>query len=248
MFVGTELMLNIPKIVQLLVYVVLAIVIYRRSDYILNRILALAFAGWAVYICMDAIFFSIGAIVNPVGLTTAATGAGPLFVINIMRDVAVVAASCYGFLMLGASLVVRYGEKKLQESKPQILVIVIVAVLFIVPNVALDWIIYNQAPLVGVNTDIGIGAIFIVLIIIVYLIGLVFFIQTYRESPPERKRKILYLIIGLIMVPLGLIYWVVMSFLPFTTLDPVYLAYQTFGHLVLWTPAPIFMYLGIRGD
>ena len=245
----TELMLNVPKVIQLVTYIVIAIIIFRRSDYILNRTLTVAFLGWIVYIGMDITFFTIGALVNPVGLVTAAMAPIPLLIINLLRDIAMIGGPIFGFGMLFAALFVRYGEKKVKDSKSIVIAIFVIAVVFIILNVALDSIVYNPAPLVGVNTDIGIGAIVIILMILIYLVGLGFFISTYFESSPEGKRKILYFIIGLLIVPAIMIYWVVMSFVPDTLIqnDVFYLTYQTVGHL-LWTTAPIFIYLGIRQE
>ena len=249
MLLATELMLNVPKVIQLMIYIVVAIIIFRRSDYILNRTLTVAFIGWMVYIGMDIIFFTYGALVNPFGLVTAASAPIPLLIINVLRDIAMIGGPIFGFGMLFAALFVRYGEKKVKDSKAQVIIIFIVAVICIILNVVLDSIVYNAAPLVGVNTDIGVGAIVIVLMIIIYLIGLGYFISTYFESSPEGKRKILFFIVGLLIIPAVMIFWVVMSFVPdvLIQMDAFYLTYQSIGHL-LWATAPIFIYLGIRQE
>ena len=83
-----QLALVVPKLIQCLCWIILGILILRKSNYILNRVFFFAFLGGALFAACDAFIYAV-----------APNGQDWLTLANIVRDISII-----GFMITNFSL------------------------------------------------------------------------------------------------------------------------------------------------
>ncbi|MHA1718757.1 MAG: hypothetical protein ACTSWX_12560 [Promethearchaeota archaeon] len=239
-----EYILLIPKIVEISMFIFLAVKIYRSKDYILNKIYSYAFLTWTLYTLSDIVMW-----------TNGANSLTWLFIANRFRDLQVIAATIFAFLMYFSTRIIIVGYQGLNKKKVIFIfmIFLIIAVLLAVTD-KLD--VYdgngnllpsNQwetAPLVVVSPNIGLlTAILMMFPLSLYVVSVVSLIKLVKTKidDPELKRRMNYLIIGITLIPTGVIYFAIVLGVPnfYNAITGV------FGRII-WIIAPVFIWLSQR--
>ncbi|MHA1311740.1 MAG: hypothetical protein ACTSQO_12580 [Candidatus Helarchaeota archaeon] len=235
------------KVIEVFVYLFCAITIYRKKrGYILNRTYFIALSGWVVYILLDAILFPVGHI-EPFSFGYISVNSGlatiPM-IANILRDIAVAAGGVLAFGFLYASIIIRFGEARAKEKRT-LLIMLGGYFLLVIPTIIFDQIIkeINLNP-VTVHTQFNIpSAIMILAQIIVYFIGVYELFVIYRKiSDKNEKRRILFFILGVIIIAIGVLFFVIIGLV---NLEGSAFITGPIGHII-WILAPIFILIGIK--
>ncbi len=239
-----EYILLIPKVIEILMFVYLAIKIYRSKDYILNKIYCYAFLTWTLYTLSDIVMWSNGA--NSVTW---------LFVANRFRDLQMIAATLFAFLMYFSTRIIIVGYKGINKRKIILIFsifLVIAILLAITDNLAVydgngnplpsnEW---ETADSVVVSPNIGpITAILMMFPLLLYIISVVSLIKLVKTKMEDLdlKKRMNYLIVGISLIPIGIIYFAIVLGVP-----NIYNAYTGILGRTIWIIAPIFIWLSQR--
>ncbi len=239
-----EYILLIPKVIEISMFVFLAIKIYRSKDYILNKIYCYAFLTWTLYTLSDIVIWSNGA--NSVTW---------LFIANRFRDLQVIAATIFAFLMYFSTQIIIMGYQGLNKKKIISIFIVslTIAILFAITDrvdvydgngnllPSNEW---ETAALVIVSPNIGIlTAILMMVPLVLYIISVVSLLKLVKTKieDPDLKKRMNYLIMGISLIPIGILYFVIVLGVP-----NLYNAFTGILGRTIWIIAPIFVWLSQR--
>ena len=239
-----EYILLIPKIIEILMFVFLAIKIYRSKDYILNKIYCYAFLTWTLYTLSDIIMWSNGA--NSITW---------LFIANRFRDLQVIAATIFAFLMYFSTRIIIVGYKGLNKKKiiSLFIIFLIIAILLAITDsldvydgdgILLTSDEWESADLVVVSPNIGIvTAILMMVPLFLYIVSVVSLIKLVKTKieDPDLKKRMNYLIVGISLIPIGVIYFAIILGFP-----NIYNAFTGILGRIIWIIAPIFVWLSQR--
>ncbi len=241
-----QLFLVIPKLIQATTLMATAVVIRKKSQYILNKIYFLAFFLWGIIAYLDSIMYVI-----------APNGAIFLAVANFTRDLGAVMLNVAWFSFLFASLIISRGKQEALKRKnlaialAWYIIIVIGTIIFdnmSILNMATGEVIdpATLPPAAGISFKVTAlvtpySAMFISSTLILPMISIVIMARVLRniKDPAERRRIQLFLT-GIALLLAGALYFMIIVGLKLYTFE----AY-TFGYL-LWTFAPIFTLFGVR--
>ncbi|TFF85319.1 MAG: hypothetical protein EU551_04315 [Promethearchaeota archaeon] len=209
-----DMIMSIPRAIELVVYLTCAIIIYRKRDYYLNKVYAFSLIGWSLYVICDILIFPIGHFEPYIIMASGEPGITYPLIANILRDFQVLGGLLTAFGYIYASIVIRYGVLKAKEKKTMG-ILIIAAVIFSLIGMLNDGIIrnVNETPQV-VQTDykpLGIAIFFVE--ITLFFIAVYEHIRAYREidiSKPE-KRRIMYFIFGSVLIAAGVIYFIIIG-------------------------------------
>ncbi len=239
-----EYILLIPKVIEILMFVFLAIKIYRSKDYILNKIYCYAFLTWTLYTLSDIVMWSNGA--NSITW---------LFIANRFRDLQVIAAIIFAFLMYFSTRIIIMGYKGINKRKIILIFIIflVIAILLAITD-SLDVYVgdgniltpdkWETAALVIVSPNIGIvTAILMIVPLFLYIISVVSLIKLVKTKIEDLdlKKRMNYLIVGISLIPIGIIYFAIILGVP-----NIYNAFTGILGRIIWIIAPIFIWLSQR--
>jgi hypothetical protein len=251
----TRLIVVLAKIGDCTLSALIAIIIKRRSKYILNTLFSFALIGWAIYIGTDTILYQIA----PISL---------LFfnIANMLRDIGMIGISIVPLCYIFAAFLIRDGEEITFHQKRKRLVLAFVVNFAIIMGVIMnDSIMVYQKNADGTKTLIDpatlpptvpysvnfdsvslwgrIAFIFYLSYVAWYVAAIyLMFIVQKRESGVEKQRAI-YIMIGILMIPSGIVYYVLLG--TFKVPPDIYAILDILGHII-WMLSPIMIYLSLR--
>jgi hypothetical protein len=235
-----RLWLIIPKSIVAMLFFLSANRIYKK-EHLINRIFSWAFIIWGIYMVIDAFVFTFA----PLNTTI-------FYICRVLWGIQLFCLLLYAILILNATKIIKWGEYILKNRRELLLEIILFFVL------ASGLIIFSPLQIADSNgTQINpellpvnfavyvkegftpISMVISVTPFIVYFVcaGILFVIARKTEDVVA-KRKMYLLIIGILMIPLGLIYFLLRSlFFPIYTF-PVSVLGQLF--YMLAPPAILF--------
>jgi hypothetical protein len=138
----TRLIVVLAKIGDCTLSALIAIIIKRRSKYILNTLFSFALIGWAIYIGTDTILYQIA----PISL---------LFfnIANMLRDIGMIGISIVPLCYIFAAFLIRDGEEITFHQKRKRLVLAFVVNFAIIMGVIMnDSVVVYQKNADGTKT------------------------------------------------------------------------------------------------
>jgi hypothetical protein len=237
MYPTFEYWLLIPKVVEIILFVILATKMYRLSEYILNRILSAAFIIWALYIVCDSIVW------------ISAANSRPWYDISqAIRDISMVLAITMSLLMFFSAQIIKDGEKSLNSWKT-IMISIILIIFAVFLNINDELVVINSQgtkldpSTFPVNEPVQVVyqitpwlILSSVIPFAVYIISIVKLSQlAINVKDQKSKQKMWLMVAGIAMIPLGMIYFVVLGLFTTTTFVT-----SSIGH-VIWMLAPFLM-------
>jgi hypothetical protein len=231
------------KLVVGIIFVIFSVQ-FRRKEYILNQIFGWAFISWAAYMLIDSFVFAFAPL-------------SPL-IYYICRGLWVIqlfALVFYAFFIFNAVKVIKYGEWIFEKKKElffEIGVTILVALLLAInsPLTILDANKHRVDPnTLPVDFPVSVsegfttlGMIISIFPFVIYFISAYFMIRTAQKTEdPRAKGRMYLLLIGILMIPVGLIYFLLRGiFFPIYTF-PVSLVGQLF-----YMSVPFLVFLALR--
>jgi hypothetical protein len=241
-----QLFLVIPKLIEATTLTATAVVIRRKSQYILNKVYFLAFFLWGIIAYLDSIMYVI-----------APNGAIFLAVANFGRDLGAALLNGAWFSFLFASLIISRGKQEALKRKNLVIALVWYVIIVIGTIITDNMVILNTdsgeaippeqlPPAAGIPFKVTAivtpaSALFISSTLVLLIISIVLMARVLRniKESAERRRIQLFLT-GLALLLAGSLYFLIIVGLKLYTFE----AY-TIGYL-LWTFAPIFTLFGVR--
>jgi len=230
----------------------LAIKIKRNSKYILNSLFCFALIGWAIYIGTDTILYQLA----PINLFFFNFA-------NLLRDIGMIGISLVPLGYILAAFLIKDGEEiTFQQKKKRLFIAFIVNFAIIIGVIVNDSIVVymkgTKIPIdpatlpptvpYSVNFDAvtingQIAFIFYMSYVAWYLaaIYLIFSVQKRKSGLEQRRAK--FIMYGMLMIPVGITYYVLLGFLKVPA--DIYAYLDILGHII-WTLSPVLIYLGVR--
>ncbi len=245
-----DILMGIPRSIELVVYFTCAIMIYRRQGYYLNKVYTLSLLGWSVYVICDLLIFPIGHI-EPYYWGTIIVNGKEVYlpmIANILRDFQILGSSIIGYGYLYASYVIKNGVTKSKKLNI-ILAFIGGAVCTTLMIIFFDDIVKDTTvePQVVKTHLTFMSIIFIIIELFLYFFAIYQHYNVYKQigkNKPE-KRGILYFILGSAFIALGIIYFVIIGrIIPNQSLQ---LITGPIGHAI-WIISPLFIYWGIKKE
>lgn len=215
--------------------------------------------GFFIYIFLDLFIYLFAPISMELALEGVYKGYSlqytSLFLVNILRDIAAIAALGQLWSYLLASLTILLGESRsLKLSKNKLFLLLISTIsIFIAVNDQIKVTIKDTRPVVQADFS-GIGLFVSNLYVYIYLFSeILLFISLRREKrslyikSKHMKKHIKSMIIGIFLMGGGYFYWVSLGSSP-SLFPPFFFEnnlYFYIGHAI-WTISPIFIYFGLR--
>ncbi|QEE18058.1 hypothetical protein DSAG12_03896 [Promethearchaeum syntrophicum] len=208
--------LIIPKMFVAMMFLFFAFRIKRESNYLLNKIFFFAFLSWAIFSTFDSFSFTFA----PASYTS-------FLICSVLWAIQKVMLNLYSGLVYNASNIITHGELRVKKKKYQfveITLLLISTVLMIIeaPLQVLDEnkdvIDPKTLPPSGVFTSAEgfsvISAIASAIPFIFYIIATVNLSKTIKKTEDRvSKKKMLGLVIGIDLIPIGLLYFMFKSLL-----------------------------------
>ena len=246
------------KIPSMVLSLILAFKIKKLSNYILNFLFFIAYVGWATFIGTDALLYVI-APWNEATYTLA----------NILRDVGITMTGMIPLCFLQASFVIKEGEEVAFQLKRKRLIAIVLANFAITTGVVLfDQILVvsggvamhpSDLPPTG-NFNVTFDARFVIvgvndvtlpgfIAFIMYMSFIAWYIfsvglisSEQRHATGIRRARNLRIIIGILMIPAGITYFVLLPFMRVP--GDLQFIFNVIGQ-VIWASSSIFVYLGL---
>ncbi len=235
-----EYLTAIPKLIEISLFWILGVKIYRSKHTKLNTVYAISFFIWTLYTMSDLIMW-----------ITAANSETWLVVDNVIRDIQVISAVIFAFLIYFSTQIVVKGYNGLKWKQ-----IYIVAFLFLViaimvavvdrldvydaNNQLLDPSEWDSAPLVIISPNMGWETMILMGIpLALYVQSVIALFKLIRDhvDDAELKNRMYNLIAGIVLIPAGILYFAVVLSNP----DWYNIVMITIGRC-LWIAAPIFIW------
>ncbi len=202
--------LIIPKMFTAIMFLYFAFRIKRESDYLLNKIFFFAFLSWAIYSTFDSFSFTFA----PASYTS-------FIICSVLWALQKVMLNIYSGLVYNASNLITHGELRVKKKKYQfveITLLLISTVLMIIeaPLQVLDEnkevIDPTTLPPSGLFSSAEgfsvISAIASAIPLIFYIIATINLSKIIKKTEDcVSKKKMLVLVIGIDLIPIGLLYF-----------------------------------------
>ncbi|UYP46114.1 hypothetical protein NEF87_002399 [Candidatus Lokiarchaeum ossiferum] len=262
-----QLILIIPKAIESSLFFLNIILAYKKySEHnwndrpLVERLFFIGLIGWFIYIFLDIFIFLFA----PVSMSLAPDGIYKgylsnylsLTLVNLIRDIAFTGALIQLWSYFFASLTILLGEAQASKIFRNWVVRMTVLVISLIV-LAFDQIkveILDGLPIVNAEYQ-GLGGFVIGLFICIYFGGVVLLISSLRkeilaQSSNKMKHHILALILGVLIMGIGNLYWLFLGILEGAvpllfhgTSNRFFFTYL--GHFI-WTLSPIFIYFGFQ--
>ncbi len=235
-----EFWLEIPKLIEIGFFWFLAVRIYNLKKTDLNKLFMIAFLTWSIYTICDLIMW-----------ITAANSPTWFIIDNRLRDLQLISAYAFSYMIFYASQLIKSGKKGIKKNMMLIIagIYLMCAIAFVatdeleitdgVGNV-LDPNVWATAPVIVVSPNISlISALFMAIPLILYGVSVATLIRVINQidDDPALRKRMIYLIIGICLIPLGIIYFaIVLS-------DPsLYNFWVAFIGRMIWAFSPVFVW------
>ena len=206
--------LIIPKMIVAITFLYFAFKIKHQNDYLLNKIFFFAFLSWAIYNTFDSFSFTFA----PASYTS-------FIICSVLWALQKVMLNTYSGLVYNASNIITYGELRVRKKKNQIIeitLLLISTVLMIIyaPLQVLDGnknvIDPTTLPPTGVFSSAEgfsiISGIATAIPFIFYIIATVNLSKVIKKTEDSvSKKKMFVLVIGIDLIPIGLLYFLFRS-------------------------------------
>ncbi len=241
-----QLYLVVPKLIEAATLLATAIIIRRKSNYVLNKVYFLAFCSWGFAAILDSIMYVV-----------APNGAFILALVNVGRDIGAVLLNLAWFSFLFAVLIIVRGKQEALKRKNLAIAVAWYIVIVIGTILTDNMSIVNTntgniippselPPAAGIPFKVTaivtpISALFISSTLVLLVISILLLTRVFRniKNPTERPRIALFLT-GLILLLAGSLYFLIIVGFRLYTLEAYSIGY------IIWTFAPIFTLLGVR--
>ncbi|MHA1612978.1 MAG: hypothetical protein ACTSYU_13050 [Promethearchaeota archaeon] len=235
-----EYLTAIPKLIEISLFWILGVKIYKSQRTKLNTVYAISFFVWTLYTMSDLIMW-----------ITAANSETWLVIDNVIRDIQVISAVIFAFLIYFSTQIVVNGYNGLKWKQIYIVafIFLIIAVLVAVVdrldvydanNQLLDPSEWDSAPLVVISPNMGWQTMLIMgFPLTLYLQSVIALFKLIRDhvEDVDLKKRMYNLIAGIVLIPAGIIYFAVVLSNP----DWYNIVMITIGRS-LWIAAPIFIW------
>lgn len=243
-FDSLQLALIIPKTLQFICWVILAILILRKSNYILNKVYFAVFMGGALFAICDAIIYVV-----------APNGDEWLQIANIGRDISII-----GFMVMSignyfAAIIIKKSNASISKNEKIILIIIFIVLCILT-------IIFDRIAIFDLNTneeiqnlpptitEFKVTAAITPIVIVLYLTSLSFFFlsililfQVYRGvTNPLDKKRIRNFILGVVIALFSFLYFLVLTSLKLRILYLYWIGYI----VAMFSPILILIGLTIK--
>ena len=202
--------LIIPKMIVAITFLYFAFKIKKQSDYLLNKILFFAFLSWAIFSTFDSFSFTFA----PASYTS-------FIICSVLWALQKVMLNMYSGLIYNTSRIISHGELSVRKKKSHIVeitLLLISTVLMIIyaPLQILDEnskiIDPKTLPPTGVFSSAEgfsiIGGIATAIPFIFYIIATINLSKVIKKTEDRTsKKKMLVLVIGINLIPVGLLYF-----------------------------------------
>lgn len=206
-----EYWLYIPKLIEIFCFFVTGVIIYRKKDYVVNKLFGYTMWSWNIYTISDLIIWTHGA-----------DSILMLKVVNAIRDIQIFAAITVAFLIYFAAQVIEHSLKAINKKKIIIIGIIFYALgLLMILNESIyirdlegnvlsptEW---ESSPMVIVATDMNLffGALMLFPAFL-YIMSIISLNRIRkRMDNVSLKKRTNRLIIGVSLLPIGLIYFAI---------------------------------------
>ena len=239
-----EYVLIVPKTIASILFLLVALKIYSlNKKYALNRIFFITFLSFSLYLLLDIFVYLFA----PYSQTM-------FDIANIIFKIQMLILAFYMYMLFLASLVIKQGTKILKNKWVWLIgVIVLILGILICTFKIIVVLDENNNILTGLPPEVpgfkatngtkeGYNSILALLIsgfpflLVIYTI--VLFIQLRNKlkiDDPSRKRM-LYFIIGIILIPFGLLYFIIQGSVAFNSYPAIIVGY------VIWIISPFFLW------
>ncbi len=268
-----QVRLIIPKSIEAILFLIVVIKLYRKFPNApfqqrpqLNKLFIVGLFSWFIYITLDTVIFIIaplsfeGPIENGkfVGYLIQYPS---LFIANIIRDIGFLGLIIISWCYFIAAFSIKLGEKKTNkiffENKSVLGLMIAFTVMFDIGDLIKVEFKDGQT-----NTSAaweGISGLFLVIVIAMFFVSAIMLNTNLKSTvttdiDEKYRRKIRFLMFGVIAMVAGDIYWLILGLLrkwpAFIDFVMTYMNYGILywiGHLI-WMLSPIFIYLGLREE
>ena len=239
-----EYLLIVPKTVASILFLLVALKIFHlNKKYALNRIFLITFLSFSVYLLLD-IFVYIFAPYSQEMLNIA----------NIIFKIQIFILAFYMYMLFLASLLIKYGTKILKFKWVWLIGVIILILAILICTfkiiVVLDEngnIITELPPIVtgfkatngtkeGYNSLLALLISAFPLLLDIYTIVLFIQIRNGLKIDDPSRKLMLYFIIGIILIPFGLLYFILQGSVAFNNYPSIIIGY------VIWIISPFFLW------
>ncbi len=230
----------IPKGIEILMFIILAIKIRMLKNYTVNKLYCAAFLSWATYIILNSIIYLI-----------AANGEKEFQIATFIHRIALCLAMIVALLFFTAALVIKHGFPAFKKPIFAIFVIITLG-MCILALMTQEFIIVNEngtelstveqwtnAQLVRVSfpiTPIAGILLSFPLFIFLYTVIYLYRLANKKVAEPALKKKMKNLILGISLIILGMVYFIFIQYI-----EQVNIITASIGHII-WTLSPIFIW------
>ena len=231
----------IVKVFESLLYVFAAKKIYEIGKYIVNKMFALNFLIWAAYLISDALIMTFG-VASPEIFQFA----------NIMHKLQLIMAVGNAVIMYRCSEIVLHSVRNMEAKTVAIrMVIFLVVSIAIFANVELG-VIDTQTdmpiPPRDLPSDLNVMVVIIYrdpivsyltlpIPILMYILAVLkLYSITKSETDEINKKKMMYVLLGMLLIPVGYVYFFIVTSL----VQNLSFGVRMIGHL-FWASSPILI-------
>jgi hypothetical protein len=234
-----EFWLLIPKVIEIILFVVLATKMYLRKNYELNYLFSAALYTWGFYIIIDCIIW-----------ITAANSLLWYSIITILRDISMYLAILMSLLIFLTTMVIKNGTQILKSLNVKIFLLVFLAFAIIL-NLNDNLVVVDQdgtvlspetfhpegpIQVIYLITPWIIASSIVPLLTYFYSIGILINI-TRKSSDTTSKKRMWQMVFGISMIPFGMIFFIILGLFSVTNFLTASL-----GH-VIWMFGAIFIWM-----
>ncbi len=202
----------IIKIVVALAFFVFAWRTSRKSKSTLNRCFITSFIAWGTYTVLDNVVF----IIAPINAFT-------FHLANVLWRFQMLMIFVYAFFYYSSAMIIRYGDNYFKEKKRVIVQIIVLLCAFIIiaifTNVQVETsdkiqILPENLPPVGeflVNEKFNASAAVFVIPFALFVVASIQLVKLTKDVDQDMKYRLIANMIGNILIPIGLIYFLIRS-------------------------------------
>jgi len=235
-----EYWLEIPKLIEIGFFWFLGIRIWNLKKNDLNKLFMIAFFVWSIYTICDLVMW-----------ITAANSTTWLFIDNRLRDLQLISAYTFSFLIYYAAQLIKSGKKGMKKTQTLIIagIYLVCAIAFVATDKLeitdgagniLDPNLWATAPVIVVSPNITlISAVFMAIPLILYGLSVATLIKVINQidEDPKLRKRMINLIIGICLMPAGIIYFAIV--LSDASLYNFWIA--LIGRII-WIMSPVFIW------
>ncbi|MHA1775588.1 MAG: hypothetical protein ACTSWC_02370 [Promethearchaeota archaeon] len=235
-----EYLTEFPKLIEISLFWILGIKIYHADKSKLNITYTISFFVWTLYTLADLIMW-----------ITAANDETWFFIDNIIRDIQVVAAVVFAFLIFFSTQIVVKGYQGLNWKQIYIVGSIFLAIAISIALIdklvikdpegnLLDPSKWNSEPLVIVSANISLVTMILMafpLILYIHSIWMLVRLISHKVDDKNLRKRMFNLIIGISLIPIGIVYFAIVLAIP-----GIYNAFMVIIGRIFWILAPIFIW------